>query len=378
MANASDYNLTKISTKELSENLRATIEFGGNVFILAARGSGKTTIAKDVIRECGYREVMFNLSTKERCDFGYPNFFAAQSGKNNYINFMFPEVLRPLMEGNEQAVLVLDELDKSDPSVWGPLLELTQFHTLDGKLFPNLKAVVMTGNFSVESGQRPCLPLLDRAEKYLVEASHHHWLDWASKSGQIHPSITAFIADHPDELFGDVDPGDVYADPSPRGWHNASKLLNFGESKKWSHKILTNKVSGCVGKKTGIKYSSYFDHYQILLPIIEKIMKGEEVKGFGNLEQSKQMVSSMIVCSRLARMLDEMMEKHKGCKSEELQAFIPREADYVGNFLNNIDPEMSLISVRSQIGLERMLDSSLDENPKFDVILRSIAKRING
>jgi len=367
--NASDFNLQRINTKELSDNLRATVDFGGNVVIIGRRGSGKTQISKDIIKSTACKEVYLNLSVLERPDLaGYPNFFAAQQGKG-FIDFLLPAFYQSLMEGDQPVVALLDEVDKAESSLWAPLLEFTQFHTINGRELPNLRAIIMTGNLQSEGGQRPSLPLLDRAEKYLVEASHIHWLDWASKTGQIHPSVTAYIADHPEDLFGDVDPGDVYADPSPRGWHNASKILNFGEDKRWPHRILTNKVSGCIGKKTGIKYSAYFDHYQVLLPIIEKIMKGDEIQGFKNLEQSKQMVACMIVCARLSRVLDELKPNQK----EK-----PGVARTIANFLKTVDPEMALIAVRSQIGLERVVNSGLDEEPEWDVILRDIARRVNG
>lgn len=367
--NASDFNLQKISTKELSDNLRATIDFGGNVVIIGRRGSGKTQISKEIIKSTACKEVYLNLSVMERPDIGgYPNFFAAQAGKT-YVDFLLPAFYQHLMEGDQPVVALLDEVDKAESSLWAPLLEFTQFHTINGRELPNLRAIIMTGNLQSEGGQRPSLPLLDRAEKYLVEASHHHWLDWASKTGRIHPSVTAYIADHPEDLFGDVDPGDVYADPSPRGWDNASKILTFGEEKRWNHRIMTNKVSGCIGKKTGIKYAAYFDHYQVLLPIIEKIMKGEEVQGFKNLEQSKQMVACMIACARLSRTLDELKPNQK----EK-----PATAKTIANFLKTVDPEMALIAVRSQIGLERVVNSGLDEEPEWDVILRDIARRVNG
>lgn len=378
--NSSDFNLQKITTKEFSENLEATIDFGGNIIVVGRRGSGKTIISKDTVSYLnkkdlqsggkGYRELYWNLSTMERPDIGgYPNFFAAQAGKK-YIDFLLPSVYEMLIEPGPPVVALLDEVDKAEPSLWAPLLEFTQFHTINGRKLPNLKAIIMTGNLQAEGGQRPSPPLLDRAEKYLLEATHTHWLDWASKTGEIHASIAAYVADHAEDLFGDVDPGDVYADPSPRSWHNASKLLTFGESRtenKWSHRVLTNKVAGCVGKKVGMKYSAYFDHYQVLLPIVDKIMRGESIDGFNNLETSKQMVACMIVNARLARVLDEK----KPAASE-------KTAKVVAKFLANVDPEMTLISVRSQIGLERVLESGLDEIKEWDEILRDVSKRING
>src|SRR5271154_2454586 len=179
--NASDFNLQRISTKELSDNLRATIDFGGNVVIIGRRGSGKTQISKDIINTTACEEVYLNLSVMERPDIGgYPNFFAAQQGKG-FVDFLLPAFYQSLMEGDQPVVALLDEVDKAESSLWAPLLEFTQFHTINGRELPNLRAIIMTGNLQAEGGQRPSLPLLDRAEKYLVEASHIHWLDWASK-----------------------------------------------------------------------------------------------------------------------------------------------------------------------------------------------------
>ena len=362
----SDFNMQKITTQELSDNLRATVEFGGNAFICGQRGSGKTMIAKDIIPLSGCKEVYLNMSTLERADFaGYPNFFGSKERK--YVDFLLPAFFELLMEGNDPVVALLDEVDKAESSLWAPLLEFTQFHTMNGRKLPNLKAIIMTGNLPSEGGQRPCLPLLDRAEKYILEASSTQWLDWAAKSGQIHPSVAAYIADHPDDLFGETDPGDIYADPSPRGWHNASKILFFGEENKWGNKILTNKVSGCIGKKAGMKYSAYFDHYRVLLPIVERIMEGKKIDGFRDLEQTKQMVASMIVCARVARILDEMKPK----------AAFPEAISNVAGFLKSVDPEMALISVRSQIGLDRMINKGLDDQTEWDEILKSIASRIS-
>jgi hypothetical protein len=45
-------------------------------------------------------------------------------------------------------------------------------------------------------------------------------LDSAAKTRRIHPSVTAYISDHPKDLFGDVD---LYAGLFPRDWKNASQ-----------------------------------------------------------------------------------------------------------------------------------------------------------
>jgi hypothetical protein len=364
----SDFNLEKISTKELEQNLEASIQAESNVAIFGRRGSGKTEICKQSIRKSGCKEVYMNLSVFDRTDFsGFPNLMNRDS-KSKYVDFILPRILESLIEGDEPVVVLMDEVDKAAPELWAPLLEFTQFHTINGRQLPNLKSVIMTGNLIAEGGNRPCLPLLDRAEKFLVEADANSWLDWAGRSGKIHPSVTAYITDHPKDLFGAVDPEDRYADPSPRGWAGASELLFIGEKNNWSTDLLNKKVCGRVGKDAGLKYSNYYEHYQVLLPMIDEIYKGKDVSDkFNKLEPTKRLVGSMIACARMANILDSL-------KGDTL----PKTVDYMGKFLQKISYENVLVAVRSQIQLSRIIQHSLDEHPEWETVLNTINKKVSG
>lgn len=363
----SDFNLEKLKTKELSEHIGATIQTGGNIAVFGRRGSGKTMIAKQQIKESNSIEVYMNLSVFERVDVGgYPNVMAGVQQKR-FVDFLLPQFYEPMIDGDTKVVALLDEVDKADPSLWAPLLEFTQFRSINGRRLNNLQAVIMTGNLISEGGSRPSLPLLDRSEKYLVEADSQSWLDWAGKSGHIHPSITAFIHDHPEELFGAVDPEDRYADPSPRGWDRASEILFKGEENNWNVEMLNKKVSGCIGKEAGIKYSHYFEHYQHLIPMIEKIFNGESVSNdYDDLPPTKKLVACMIVCARLAAQLDEGDENK-----------YPYSIGSVGKFLQKVPYENLLISVRSQITLDRMSKFSIDEHPDWKPCLQALKSSVS-
>lgn len=374
MATISDFNLHTLNTTELAETLRGTISYGGNAFIVGLRGSGKTVISKQAIKDSGCHEAYLNISTCDRVDLGGYPMLLGEHSKDEFVKYMLPDYFRALIKADRPAVLLLDEVDKCDHTLLAPLLELTQFHTINGRPLPNLKACIMTGNKISEGSTRPSLPLLDRAEKYMVEANTTHWLQWAGREGRIHPSITAFLSDNPDDLFGNDDPGELYADCSPRGWHNYSNIINFGEKNNWNHRMLTNKASGCIGKKAGLKYAAYFDHYQVLLPIVDKIMRGENIKGFDDLEPSKRCVACMIVCNRLARLLDESKENSKASKKKGVE--LPPEMETVARFLRKVDPELALVSIRSQIGLDRTVELNLDQSPEFNSILSELSARM--
>jgi len=363
----SDFNLEKLNTKELAEHVKGTIQIGGNIGIFGRRGTGKTEISKQEIKNASCSEVYMNLSVLERVDMGgYPNIMAAQQQKR-FVDFLLPGFYEEMMEGKKPVVALLDEVDKADPSLWAPLLEFTQFRSINGKKLPNLKAVIMTGNLVSEGGSRPSLPLLDRAEKYLVEADATSWLQWAGKSGLIHPSVTAYITDHPKDLFGAVDPEDRYADPSPRGWDRASQILFKGESANWDSGILNKKVCGCVGKEAGIRYSSYYEHYMELLPMIDDVFRGKNVNDkFQSLEPTKKLVSCMITCARLANQLDEASPDK-----------LPESVKFVGKFLQKVPYENILVSVRSQIQIERLIKFSLDDHPDWEDLLSKINKQVD-
>jgi hypothetical protein len=364
----SDFNLEKLNTKDLSEHLAASIRIGGNIAVFGRRGTGKTEIAKQEIKKADMHEVYINLSVLERVDMGgYPNIMSATAQKK-FVDFLLPQFYQPMMEGKKGVVALLDEVDKADPSLWAPLLEFTQFRSINGNVLPMLKAVLMTGNLISEGGARPSLPLLDRAEKYLVEADATSWLEWAGKTGGIHPTITAYIYDHPKDLFGAVDPEDRYADPSPRGWDRASQILFKGEERGWNFNLLNKKVCGCVGKDAGIKYSIYYEHYQQLLPLIENVYQGKDVSSeYAALEPTKKLVACMITCARLANLLD---------LATDLVA--PETVKYVGRFLQKVSYENVLVAVRSQVQIERLVRFNLDEHPDWSEILNLINKQVDG
>jgi hypothetical protein len=164
----------------------------------------------------------------------------------------------------------------------------------------------MTANFISEGGNKPFAPLLDRCEKYILQANVSEWISWAGMNG-IHPAVIAFIKDHPDSLFGEIDLEENYSDSSPRSWAQASNILVEGEKRNISENILLQKVSGCIGVALGTKFMVYYKHYASLSPLIEKIIFewNDEVKNqFEMLNSSQKIVVTFAVMSRMASSMD--------------------------------------------------------------------------
>ncbi len=372
---ASDFNLIKLNTAQLSKNLEYSIKIGSNVVVVGRRGSGKTEIAKQRIAEAKRKEVYINLSVAERTDMGgYPDMFGTMTKEEKarrFVNVLLPQFFAPLIEGDEPCCALLDEVDKADASIWGPLLEFLQFKSINGTKLKNLESVIMTGNLISEGGKRPSLPLLDRAEKYLVEASVDHWLQWAGNSGSIHPSIAAYVSDHPNHLFGAVETEENYADPSPRGWYLASQALFKLEKFGAPADLRINKVGGFVGKQIGLLFAMYYTYYTKVLPMVDSIFEGgalnEIVEAYNTkFDPAQKLVTAMIVCGRLGTKAD-MMEQPEDAR---------KLLTHVGKFLRHCTADNILVGVRSQFGVDRLAKWDLNEDPVWKEVLGKVTSNI--
>lgn len=391
----SDHNLMKIGTKDLKKHLMGTIDINGAAIVVGRRGSGKTEICHQAIRDINLRDkekkvkveengkevtrvlpqlrtVYLNLSLLERVDLGgYPNVMGA--GSQDYISFIMPDFYKAMCEGDQPVVAILDEVDKADPSLWAPLLEFVQFRSINGKVLKNLKAIFMTGNLLAEGGQKPSPPLLDRAEKYLVEPDYTEWLHWSGTEGRIHPSITAFINDNPKYLFGGIDLEDKYSDTSPRSWTIASRILTAGDALGWDTQLLSDKVAGCVGKQAAVHYDVYFKHFHKLSPIVAKVFEGKEkeaITAIVNQDPHARIVATMMVASKYAMLLDKALE-NGGKKG-------PPVTKSVGNFLSAMPPEIALVCIRSNLSITKLMAAGIDESPEWKRMIDDLVKMITG
>lgn len=377
----SDYNLIKLNPSSLEETLKASIESGISMAVFGRRGTGKTQISKQVISDLAKHEQYANLSVYERVDMGgYPNMMK----DSKFVDFRLPAFYEKMIEGDKPVVALLDEVDKADPSLWAPLLEFVQFKSINGTKLPNLKCVIMTGNLISEGGNKPCLPLLDRTAKFLVEPDVSSWLKWSADRGKIHSSITAYINDNGPDLYGDVDPDSSYADPSPRSWELASNAIKFGEANNWSPHTIINMVSGCIGNSIGLKYKAYFDHYQKIVPFVNKVFKGENVKKeYDALKPTEQMVACMQTCARLCVLIDQYAEASGKTRQRFMSVTpvkIPEDLDKAltntAKFLDITSPEIFLIGFRTQITIKKLIVCGLDEHPEFSKVIEKVRKQI--
>lgn len=110
---------------------------------------------------------------------------------------------------------------------------------------------------------------------------------------------------------------------------------------------------------------------QNILPIIDQIFLGKDVQEtYNSLDSIKKIDVCMIACKALAYQLDKAkLDKAQLADAEKL-------IELVGKFFQNVELENIVISVRTQIGIIRIINWNIDEHPMWYNIFLTIDKKI--
>ena len=291
----SDYtNLQKISQENASHLAKFFIKSEKNFLLFGRRGTGKTEIILQAIKECKYKVSYINLSVMERCDLGgYPNI----NSNNDVVTFKSPHFLPKLEERKKpDTVLLFDEVDKCSPETTAPLLEILQFRKINGVPL-NIVSCMLTSNMINESAHSNIISsaLLDRVSKYILDFDMTNWLDWA-KSNNVHDLILGFLRSHPDLACGVME--GVFVSPSPRAWTLASEaIIQAHELKIVDIETITSIISGYVGSEAGLKFKIWYEHYRKFEPIIHSLIdKGSTNFAFNELMPTEKIIFVISAC----------------------------------------------------------------------------------
>ena len=288
-------NLEEIDQEQALNLTKFFIQSNHNVFLFGRRGVGKTEIAIQAAKECGLKVNYVNLSVIERPDLaGYPD----MSSPGDVINFKSPHFLPKLVAGTKpDSVILFDEIDKVQPEVTAPLLEILLFKKINGQPI-NAVSCILTGNLANERTYSNELSsaLLDRGAKYILTFNFERWVDWA-KANNIHDLILAFLRSDPSFACGKVEDS-VYASPSPRSWTWASQaLLKARELKISDIESITQIISGYVGSEAGLRFKIWYEHYRKFEPYVHSLIeRGEMLINFNDLVPTEKLVFVVAAC----------------------------------------------------------------------------------
>lgn len=104
--------------------------------------------------------------------------------------------------------------------------------------------------------------------------------------------------------------------------------------------------------------NSYEDNF----PILKDIFSDKRSGDFKNLSPHQQITIAFIMCAKYSFELDNKNKKN---------------TKMVGQSLATLSPEIVLLAIRKYIGLERIINHSLDEHPSWENIFSNINRRVN-
>lgn len=335
-------NLKEIDQEQALNLTKFFIQSQHNVFLFGRRGVGKTDIAIQAAKQCGYKINYINLSVIERPDLaGYPDMKA----DSDIVNYKSPHFLPKLQPNTKpDSIILFDEVDKVQPEVTAPLLEILLFKKINGNPI-NAAACILTGNLVNEGAFSNELSsaLLDRGAKYILNFNFEKWIDWA-KANNVHDLILGFLRSDPSFACGAIEEA-VYASPSPRSWTFASKaLLQARELKMTDIESVTQIISGYVGNEAALRFKIWYEHFRKFEPHVHSLIeRGEMSLNFNNLAPTEKVVFVVSAC---------YFAKQKVFSSKSKNRFVYLER--LCNFFNQckVESEVQVMGLHNSFDFE--------------------------
>lgn len=178
------------------------------VLLEGPTGIGKSQICAELAAHLGVAYRVLDLSLLEPPDLvGLP---VIEGGRTHYAS---PAELPTSGRG----ILMLEELNRAEIPVMQPALQLLSARRLHAyELPPGWSCVAAVNPEDGEYQVNRLDPALrSRFMQLTVTAERTTWLAWATRAN-VHPTITAVVAAHPD----------AFAHASPRSWAYASEILH--------------------------------------------------------------------------------------------------------------------------------------------------------
>lgn len=349
----------------LSFNIRS----GGNLVILGLAGTGKTDMAQQACDAEGFEYTYLNLSVLEAPDLiGLPIITEARQ-----VEYASPRFLPRMDLTPKPRVLLVDEIDKAKPELQNPLLELFQFHSINGiKL--NIQAVIATGNLPEEGAfsQPISHALTNRCKVYRLTHSFEAWREWAQNEG-LNALVIGFLSKNQECLCRQAVEGDptAYSRPSPRSWAMSANDLDKTSSKD-SVDFQTLLVSGRVGMAAAVKFRVWLDHYRHVEPIIDRLVQKGEHPSINDMSIDRQLVCAIAAVNAVAQ----------ECKSPtktptektKLEEQVAKTAKNVFSWVRKLPSEFQIGAMKSTLNMKMIQDFKLTKIPEVMETALSVRK----
>ena len=357
-------NVHTIDQATYKEVLDFNIATGNNLLVLGMAGTGKTDMALQACERAKLKHIYLNLSVLEAPDMiGLPIITA-----DKRVDYAVPKFLpRQGPDSDkgtqEQYITVVDELDKAKPELQNPLLELFQFHSINGTPL-NIKAIIATGNLPEEGAfsQPISMALTNRMKVYQLTHSFETWREWAQDSN-VNPLVIGFLSKHQEYLCMPSVEGDptAYCRPSPRSWAMAANELNNTDPKKHSVDFQSALVAGRVGTAAAVKFRVWLDYYRHVEPLVDELWEKGKAPSLSDMTIDKQLVCAISAVDMVAQACRKT-PKTPADKQKQMDE-VQKGAKNVFGWIKQLSAEFQIGAVKSTLNMKLIQDFQLTKIP---------------
>lgn len=187
---------------------------GCHIMLHGAPGTGKSDHFAEYSQAAGIGLVVLNLAVCDATDLAGLPFL--RDGRTFHAT---PEFW-PVAGAPHGGIVLIEELNRADPTTVAPLYNLITLGRLGGYCLP--PGWTFGACVNDEGQVYPIDPaLFDRFGHFTVRPDRQAWLQFAARA-EMHPAVVRYVEALPDSEFG--------VDPSPRAWAFASRVLRRAEA----------------------------------------------------------------------------------------------------------------------------------------------------
>jgi hypothetical protein len=351
----------------------------GNLMVFGQAGIGKTEIPFQIFKKLGIPTVYWNLSTQEAPDLvGLP--IIKEEGGAEVVRYAAPEYM-PIKERTSQPVaVVIDEIDKAKPELQNPLLEIFQgarngTHTINGRPL-NIQCIVATANLPEENAfSKPVShPLTNRSQIFQLKHNFDEWQQWAVNAG-VNPLVVGFLSKNSEYLSRPPVEGDptAYTRCSPRSWTWAGYDLSSSPDESIDFQTLM--VAGRVGQEPAAKFRVWLDHYRIIQPLIDQLVKKGEIPNLDSCTIDRILVMAIGACSAISNL--SRKETKSNSEKDKLVVEVQKTATNVFKFLKKLPAEFQVGSIKSALSLAIIQENKLTTIPDVMAVYMNVRSALS-
>lgn len=315
-----DYNLMGRSVGKMGETIFRAFTYSvahdkpcPGYMVWGAPGVGKTFgiyEAVDKAKEFLKREVDIAcklISTMEPVDLSGVPGDSKLDGLMQYKPFEWIHQFSTDVNG-PPGIIFLDDIVTAHPQTQAAMFKFVHERMAgDKRIRPNVM-FIGAGNRPEDNSAAVDMPkaLASRFRHLYVKPDAEDWLDWADRSGIVHPLMIGYLSMNKQNLhdFNPDDPEPAYA--CPRSWHMVSDLLYevgirledlnalHAEKKRREFSSLYQDVAGIVGSAQALTFDAYVTEARAAIPpeVIVKDPMRAPVPG-NNMEAAYATVSAL-------------------------------------------------------------------------------------